>query len=41
MARGDNDSDPTNAGGQKTWFFYDSNFPGRVTETRRMSEITS
>ncbi len=40
MARGDTDSDPTNAGGHKTWFFYgDSNFPGRVTETRRLSEL--
>jgi YD repeat-containing protein len=40
MAQGDTDSDPTNAGGLKTWYFYgDSSFPGRVTEVRRMSEL--
>jgi YD repeat-containing protein len=40
MARGDTDSDPTNAGGHKTWYFYgDANFPGRVTEERRISEL--
>jgi len=39
-ARGDTDSDPTNAGGQKTWTFYgNSSFPGRVTEVRRVSEL--
>lgn len=39
-ARGDTDSDPTNAGGQKTWTYYgNSSFPGRVTEVRRISEL--
>lgn len=39
-ARGDTDSDPTNAGGQKTWLFYgNSSFPGKVTEIRRVSEL--
>ncbi len=39
-ARGDTDSNPTNAGGQKTWTFYgNASFPGRVTEVRRVSEL--
>ncbi len=40
MARGDTDSDPTNTGGQKTWYFYGNTaFPGKVTEVRRVSEL--
>lgn len=40
MARGDTDSDPTNAGGFKTYSFYgNASFPGRVTEIRRLSEL--
>ncbi len=39
-AIGDTDSDPTNTGGQKTWsFFGNSTFPGRLTETRKLSEL--
>jgi hypothetical protein len=38
--QGDTDSDPTNAGGYKTWFFYgNASFPGRVTEVRTLSEL--
>ena len=40
MAQGDTDSDPSNAGGFKTYYFYgNSSFPGRVTEIRRLSEL--
>jgi YD repeat-containing protein len=40
MAKGDNDDDPTNSGGAKTWFFYGASaFPGRVTESRTRSDL--
>ncbi len=40
MAEGDTNSDASDAGGLKTWFFYDTNFPGRATEVRRQSNIS-
>ncbi|MCB9564126.1 MAG: RHS repeat protein [Kofleriaceae bacterium] len=40
-ARGDTDDEPTNdASGFRTWLFYaDSDFPGRATEVRTLSEL--
>jgi YD repeat-containing protein len=39
MAEGDTDSDATNAGGLKTFFFYDPTNPGKISEIRRRSSI--
>ncbi len=39
MAEGDSDNDATNTGGIKTFLFYDSNFPGKLSEIRHQSSI--
>ena len=39
---GDNDSDPTNGGWNRTeWIYYDSTYPGRVSEVRRPSDVST
>lgn len=41
MSEGDSNSNVADAGGLKTWFTYDANFPGNVTEIRRQSNISA
>lgn len=39
---GDNDTDPTNGGTNRTvYYFYDTTYPGRLTEIRRSSDLAT